>query len=640
MPPKVRPAPKSTQPPGPTGISAAGSGQLWLLAVLLVGLVVAAYVPALQGGFIWDDDKYVTANPLLTDTNGLHEIWFTAHTQSQYFPLVFTTLRLEHGLWGLNPLGYHLVNVLLHGVNAVLVWLVLRRLRVPGAWLAAALFGLHPVNVESVAWVTELKNVESLFFYLLAVLGWVTFLDRPGPERWRFYGLALAAGLLALFAKTTACTLPVALVLIVWLRRERFTAARAGQIVPFVLAGILMGLVSIWWEGNLGTYNDDAGPALTGAQRWLLAGRALWFYAGKLVWPAPLTFSYPHWDLNPASLIQYVPLLGLGMVAAGLWWWRVKIGRGPLAGVIFFSATLTPLLGFITDYTFRYSYVADHYQYVAAIGLFAVVAAGAARLPGSARGWTAGTVLVVLGALTWHQCGAYRNIETLWQDTLAKNPGSWMAHYNLGMELQDQGRIAEAMVQFRTTIALHPEHVKARNNLAVALAKGGNYYQAVAELQQAVKLDPDMPSLWMNLGGFLETEGRVTEAATCYEQAAARFPTEAEPWRRLGDMALDGGQEDAAAKDYQAAVQRAPGRTDLLLKLGNAYAAGTNYLAAIGTYRQILKLEPDNAGVHYNLAVMLLAQGEVEPARQELRETLRRRSDFAPAAEELEKLAR
>jgi len=295
-----------------------------VLAGVLILLVVAAYWPALRGGFIWDDDAYVTENPMLTDTNGLHEIWFSAHTQSQYFPLVYTTFRWEHALWGLHPSGYHLVNVLLHGLNAALVWIVLRRLSIPGAWLAAAIFALHPVQVETVAWVTELKNIESLLFYLLSLMAWMKFIDRTGPGQWRFYLLALAAYLLALFAKTTACTLPAVMVLILWARGQRLSQLRAAQILPFLVIGLGMGLVTVWWEKHLGNYDERLGLSLNFLQRVLIAGRALWFYAGKLAWPANLTFSYPHWEINVQAASQYIPLAGCLAVAFILYLWQAE----------------------------------------------------------------------------------------------------------------------------------------------------------------------------------------------------------------------------------------------------------------------------------------------------------------------------
>jgi hypothetical protein len=222
--------------------------------VLLGGLFIilatlAAYWPVFSAGFIWDDDAYVTDNPLLTAPDGLSSIWFSAHSQSQYFPLVFSTLRLEYALWGLNPVGYHVVNVGLHIVNSLLVWALLRRLALPRAWLAAAVFALHPVQVETVAWVTELKNTESTLFYLLAVFAWLDFC--AGKGRW-FYALALALHALALFAKTTACTLPAVLLLVLWLKNEPVNWRRIFQVLPFLLLGFGMGLLSVWWENHLG----------------------------------------------------------------------------------------------------------------------------------------------------------------------------------------------------------------------------------------------------------------------------------------------------------------------------------------------------------------------------------------------------
>ena len=217
----------------------------WLWAGLLVVAVIAAYQPAWRAGFIWDDDNYVTHNPLLTASDGLRRIWFSTDSPSQYFPLVYTTFRFERSLWGLNASGFHWVNILLHAGNAVLVWQLLRRLRVPGAWLGAAIFALHPVQVESVAWITELKNVQSLFFFLLALLAWTHFTATPSPRTpdaspqtrllpWAWYALALVCHALALFSKTTACTLPAALLLMSWLKHEPIRLRRLIEIAPFV----------------------------------------------------------------------------------------------------------------------------------------------------------------------------------------------------------------------------------------------------------------------------------------------------------------------------------------------------------------------------------------------------------------------
>lgn len=345
-------------------------------AVILVATFLA-YLPALKAGFIWDDDVYVTENPLLTAPDGLRQIWFSKHFQSQYFPLVYTTFRIEHALWGLNPTGYHVVNVLLHAVSALLVWGLLRRLAVPGAWFAAAIFALHPVHVESVAWITELKNTQSALFYLLALKAWLRFTEGERPRSWGDYALSFSFYALALFSKTTACTLPAAMLLVLWLRHEPLSRRRLLQTVPFIAARLAMGGVSILWESH--NFQEHTRFAFGPLTRLLVASRALWFYAAKLAWPANLAFSYPRWEMDPRDPPQYLWMVAALVLTLLLWWRRPALGRGPLAAVLFFVAALSPVLGFFWLYTFHYSFVADHYQYLASVGLIALFAAAASR---------------------------------------------------------------------------------------------------------------------------------------------------------------------------------------------------------------------------------------------------------------------
>ncbi len=645
--------------------------QLAVLAGLLILLSVAAYLPALHCGFIWDDDIYVTQNAMLTDANGLHEIWFSAHTQSQYFPLVYTTLRFERELWGLNPVGYHLVNVLLHGLNAALVWVVLRRLQVPGAWLAAAIFALHPVQVETVAWVAELKNIESLLFYLLALLAWINFTEPGEKIQWQYFGLALGSYLLALFAKTTACTLPAAMILVLWLRGQKMDRLRTVQVLPFLVIGLAMGLVTVWWEKHLGDYQESFGLAFTFMQRVLIASHALWFYAGKLLWPVNLTISYPRWDINTADPIQYLPVAGCIAVAIALWIWRKQIGRGVIAGVIFFVAALSPLLGFIIEGSFHYTYVADHYQYNASIGLIAIFAALAMR-------WLASyrieqpfqmTLLLLLAVLTWRQCAPYHDAETLWRDTLVKNPSSWMAHHNLGIALFERGQLDDALKEYQQAVALYPngdreqsdlgtallekgrypeaiQHLEAavtinpklfqaQNSLGLAYSKTGDYDRAVTHFREASQLDTNALGVVINLGSALNRQGRTDEAIETYRTAAKRFPAETEPIYRL--MAILSQKQDYAGviEACKQGLRFTPTNADLWLALGNAYLAQNNYDEAADSYQKALLLDPKNAGIHYNLGITLGLQGNKNAERQQLIESLRLNPDFSPARQEL-----
>src|SRR5881392_2181646 len=438
-------------------------GRALILAVVLAAVTIFAYRPAWHAGFLWDDDDYIINNELLTSPHGWQRIWFSLDSPSQYFPLTYSTFRIEHALWGLNTTGYHLVNLLLHVANAFLVWAVLARLRVPGAWLAAAIFALHPVQVESVAWITERKNVLMGFFFLLTLLAWIAFVDERTKRPWRFYGLALILYLLALSAKTTACTLPAALFLILWLQKKPISWKRVFQIVPFLVLGIAMGLLAMWWERYHQGTSRTVFTFLSPIERVLVASRAIWFYLSKLAWPSNLTFIYPRWDIAPTHLLNYAWLLAGVFVCVAIYFLRRYVGRCVEVAAAFFVATLSPVLGFIMLYTFRYTFVADHYQYLACIGPIALASAGVVTFADAfkqSRGLilsAAVCVLAVLGVLTWRQSVRYGDIEALWRVTLAKNPGCWMAHNNLGFVLFEKGQFDQAIAHYQAALEMQAD---------------------------------------------------------------------------------------------------------------------------------------------------------------------------------------
>jgi tetratricopeptide (TPR) repeat protein len=486
---------------------------------LIILLVFLAYLPALHGGFIWDDDAYVTHNPTLHDGEGLRQIWFKVGAVPQYYPMVHTTFWLEYHLWALNPVGYHLINVLLHAIAALLLWQVLRRLPAPGAWLAAVIFALHPVEVESVAWVTERKNVLSAVFYFAAALAYLRFVawEKPGsPNRllWSWYLGALVLFLAALLSKTVTCSLPAVLLLVCWWKKGRVQRSDIIPLLPFFVVGVALGLMTAWIEKyNVGAQGADW--SLTFADRCLIAGRALWFYAGKLVWPTPLTFIYPRWEIEPAVWWQWLfPIAAIGVVA-GLWLARRRIGKGPLVAVLCFAGTLGPALGFVNVYPMRYSFVADHYQYLASVGLITLCAAGLARIPRVIPA----ILVVLLGALTWQQTGIYRNPEILWRDTLAKNPDCWMAQNNLGTLFADKGRFDEAIENYRKAIQINPDHREALNNLGNALAAQGRLDEAIENYYKAIQINPNSFDALNDLGNALAAQGRFDEAIKNYYKA-------------------------------------------------------------------------------------------------------------------------
>ena len=547
---------------------AARTAKLAGLSLLLVAMTLTAYVPAMQGGFVWDDDAYVTQNPLLTAPDGLQRIWFSTHQQSQYFPLVYTTLRFERTLWGLNPIGYHIVNVLLHGLNALLVWAVLRRLALPGAWLAAAIWALHPVNVESAAWITELKNTQSTLFYLLALLAWMRFAAEETERAWRFYALALVLYALALFSKTIACTLPAAMLLVLWVQKKPIGWRRCVEVVPFVILGLAMGLLSVWWEAHLGNYRE-LNYTFSYSERLLIATRALWFYAAKLVWPTRLAFSYARWEINARDPWQYTWLIGCLAVAWLLWWRRSAWGRAPVAAIAFFVAALSPLLGFIPLYTFRFTFVADHYQYLASIGLLTLFTAVAMRqtetwqVARNTRWALSCSVLLVLGTLTWRQAGLYRDAETLWRDTVAKNPDSFIANDNLGAILLLRGELEPATALFERAIRSKPDFADGHNNLGLVRHRQGRLDEAVSFFREALRCDPSFVDAHNNLGILLAQQGRSSEALEHFHEAVRIRPSFANAHRNLG-LTLEGlGRTNEAAGEYRETLRLTPDAQDV-----------------------------------------------------------------------------
>ena len=542
------------------------TGENWLWGLLLVAATILVYQKAWQAGFIWDDDLYVTQNELLTAPDGLRRIWFSLDSPSQYFPLTYTSFRLEYALWGLNPAGYHWVNILLHAANALLVWRLLEALRVPGAWLAAALFALHPVQVESVAWISERKNVLMGFFFLLALLAWTRFVEASSRPKWRHYSLALAFYALALFSKTTACTLPAALLLILWLKKKRIDGRSLAHIVPFVALGIAMGLVTLWWERyHQGTLGEAFGIGLP--ERFLVASRALWFYAGKLLWPANLVFSYPRWTVSAGNPLDYIWLVVTAAVATLVYLTRNRLGRGPEVAALYFATTLGPVLGFIMLYTFRYSFVADHYQYLASIGPLALAAAGITWASHSAgekkrllEGASYAVLLAFLGLLTWRQSAMYSDWDTLWSTTVSRNPKSWMAHNNMAVGMARKGSFPEAITHFNRALELNPDHGEAHYNLANALLQVDREEEAITHYERAIQINPRHTRAHYNLAIVLVHQRRREEAIVHFNKALEINPNDPVAHEKLASVLRELGRTDEAEAHSRKALEAAQRR--------------------------------------------------------------------------------
>ena len=397
-----------------------------------------------------------------------------------------------------------------------------------------------------------------------------------------------------------------------------------------------MGLVSMWWETHLSNYNKEY-SAFSALDRLLIASHAVWFYAMKLVWPTNLTFSYPRWQINPHDPLQYGWLAGCLAVAFVLWWQRNKWGRGCVAAVVFFVAALSPMLGFIPLYTFRYSFVADHYQYVACIGLIALFAAtisrqaAALRLAFDVQCILSSLLLLVLSALTWQQCHVYKNLEALWQDTLVKNPGSWMAHNNLGLELFNAGNVDGAMSEYRASLQIKPDHVEAYNNLGFALASQGRFTEAAAQYQAALRIDPHSAAAHDNLGNDLASQGRFEEAIAEYREALRIKPNYAQALFNMANTLVNQKKISEAIAAYQAALKITPNIVEIRGNLGSVLASQGRFAEATAEFQAALRINPDLPAVHYNLGTVLAHQGRISEAIAEYKAALRLNPNYAEA---------
>jgi tetratricopeptide (TPR) repeat protein len=641
--------------PAPEALGPTHSSIRTLLgASLIIFAVLLAYLPALQAGYVWDDDWYVTRNTALRSVDGLRRIWFEPGATVQYYPLAFTSFWIEYHLWGLWPFGYHLVNVLLHACGAILAWSLLRRLSVPGAWLAAGLFALHPVHVESVAWITERKNVLSGVFYLLSLLAYVRFTGLEAPIRrdtlqWRFYILSVVLFVCALLSKTVTCTLPAVLLFLLWWKRSLPRRIELLSLLPMFAIALLMALVTVWMEKyHVGARGEDWNLSLS--TRCLIANRAIWFYLGKLIYPTNLAFFYPRWRM---AGVQWQDCAGLAMTVmsvVALWFLRARLGKGPLVAALFFGATLLPALGFVDVYPMRFSFVANHFQYLASLGPLALIAAALASIPLGRlatrlnadspgqprlllvlRGAFAAAVLLCLALLTTRQARAYHDSETLWRDTIAKNPDAWLAYNNLGNDLVNRGDHVEAARLFREALRIKPDYADGYHNLANALWTLGQAEEALAHYRRALELKPRHPEAHNGLGIILDSQGRSEEAAAHFRQAVALRPAFAEAHNNLALLLAKQGNDREAIEHFRLALQSRPDLVNARINLADALLRQNDYDGAIAELTEAVRLAPSSPEAHNGLANALVAAGRDDQAEALYRRALELRPDFADA---------
>lgn len=645
-----------TQPsPDRTRGSAGGRARERIAVGAIILLALLAYSPVVRNGLVWDDDVHI-AKQSLHSLDGLKLIWTDPAATQQYYPLAHTAFWLQWLAWGERPLGYHIVNVLLHVLNAILFWRVLKRLDVPGAILAAAVFAVHPVHVESVAWITELKNTLMGAFTLSSLLAYLRFrpldegdgeIERASrPSRWGWYALATLLYVAALLSKTVAAALPAAILVIIWWKRGRLDLRRdVLPVVPWLAIGAGLGLLiahfeRVYWGSGPENFGGEF-FTWTPAQRILVAGWSLWFYVDKLFWPHPLAFFYRRWRIDPSDWTQWLwPAAAVGLVLI-LFLLRRRIGRGPLAAALLFGGSLLPALGFINLFWQIYSYVADHMQYLPSMSVFALAAAGLAtaadRLSPALRAvGIAFSAIIVCGLafLTWDRCHAYRDLESLYKDTIVKSPDSWLSNYNLGIVMAEQGDLAEAERRYRDAIEIRPNYDDARYNLAnILAARGGAHARAEALSLYAFAIDAWAKQVEAQraIAAKCAAEGQAVRAARHESFAAMIDAKRARGVYNRGNVERDLGRVDDAIASYRLAAQIDPAYGDPMNNLGSLCLELGRRSEALDAYRAAVKADPSHLAARFNLGSTLAAAGDSLQAEVELRQALRLAMDERPS---------
>ena len=580
----------------------------WLFCLILAVVTMLAYQPAWHGGLLWDDDNCTTP-PELRSVDGLRRIWFQPRATAQYYPLLYTSYWLQQRLWGDSPSGYHLINLVLHIGCVVLVLKILRFLRIPGAELATIIFALHPVNVETVAWISERKNTLSGMFALAATLSYLKFEEGRST---RTYALALGLFLLGLLSKTAIVTLPLAWLVILWWKRGATSWRRdVLAVLPFLFLSVAAGLVTRWFE-NTGIGYKARALDLSLLDRCLIAGRAFWFQLSKLLWPSNLMFVYPRWDINAGVWWQYLfPLTVLGLL--GILWSLRRWSRAPLAGVLVYILLLLPSLGFLNIYFFVYSFVADHWQYLACLGIITPCASGIVLLTRRLKYWQTwlepGTTLLlggILFVLSWQQSRMYANAETLYRTTIARNPECWLAYDHLISIVYQTDRIPEAMELFKRALRIKP--AVAHYSLGNALIRKGRTSEAIERYEQALRVDPDYAEAHNNLGDALLVTGRTSEAIDQYKEALRINPDYDHAHNNLGNALVQMGRASEAIDQYKHALRMNPNSASAHSNLGAALAQMGRIPEAIAEVKSALRINPSNVDARNNLTKLEVLQ--------------------------------
>lgn len=556
---------------------------LGILAIVL--LAFAVYRPVLPGSFVVDDARLTgSENPLVNGHMALPSIWF-----GMDFALATFGWWVEHSAFGSDPAGYHVVNIALHAISAILLWRLLAQLKIPGAWLAGALFAVHPVGVNSVARISELKNTLSLPLALLSFIGYLRYeaaalypaSSTPGNPRdlnkaTAWYVVSLVAFVLALMARSTIAMLPVLLLFSAAWQRRRITAKDIVHTLPFFVLALAIGSLAIWSQKYqaLPTTRLTLAPT-TFLQRLADAGYCFWFYLGKALFPFNLCFQYPRWTIDAHTVAAYLPDILAGILFILCLCFRRSWGRHVLFALGCFAVMLFPALGFFDAQFLTVWQVSDHLQYAALPAIVALVAAGVAALPNKMI-FRCSAAALVLGSLFlgFQRAGAFRTEEALYRDTVAKNPLASDAYNQLGIMMAKKGNYSGAIDDFTLSTRGDTNNCDAWMDLGHTLVLQGKFVQAEQDYLTALRIRPTSPQAQKLYADLLKRQGRNTEALYHLRKAVIYEP-DAETFMDLASLEYATGHSREAVKHFKRALASGPDPNDAMILNNLAWILAT-----------------------------------------------------------------
>ena len=622
--------------------------QRWLVAgicTVLAAMIFLVFGGTLRHGFVnFDDDVYVYDNPPVAGGLTGHGIaWAFTHVHSSnWHPITWISHMLDCQLYGLNPAGHHLTNLLLHGTTTILLFLLLRKMTGslwPSAF-AAAVFAVHPLRVESVAWVAERKDVLGGLFFMLTLWAYVHHVS--GTRTRYYYWLSLLFFALGLMAKPMLVTLPMVLLLLDYWPLKRL---RVNSVAEFGLPGwdVLRPAIGEKWPwfalataaGTVTLFAQN--EAISPIPLSLRCGNAIVscaLYLQQLIYPIRLAAFYPYPAGGFAAGTTIAALVALLVISVGV----VVVSRQRpwiLFGWLWYLVTLLPVIGILQVGSQAH---ADRYTYLPQIGLVVLLAWTLAD--GSLRwhfrrpllGGLAAGVLAALMLRAHDQTSVWQDSVTLWRHSLACTEDNLTAHLNLGNALLEQGRVDEAMVHYQMALQVNPDHPDAQASLGSALIQKGRWDEAIGHLQKALEIKPDLATAHNDLGNLLAQRGDLDSAIAHFHKALAARPDFADASYNLANACFQKGEWDQAAASYQLALRLKPDYFAACFNLGNTYFQRGNLAAAIASYRKALQIKPDYAKAACNLGAALLQAGSVDAAVRQFQAVLDRHPDDAEAA--------